>query len=467
MLHTILLTILFCLSVISPSVYAENYPDSELMFVRDMVNYAKRYAVKSDIKDADLTAGMLTGAIEKFDAHSTYYTKDEYNKIVESLSGSFSGIGIYIDINQGVIRVIGVIKGMPAEKAGVKNGDYIIHIDGKSTFGMKLDEASSNLKGKKGTKVIVNIFRKDPESAPEKPFELEITRSNIEVETVVATKVGDILVITISAFNEKTFDEFHHIIQKNKDYSGIILDLRSNPGGILESAIAVSSMFLEKNQIIVQVSNVEKMKKESDQECVASKKNCRKVHYSALSDKIAILNDEEPLISKTIPVAVLVNSYSASASEITALALQENNRGIVVGQKTFGKGSVQSIISLPDSEKGAIKLTTALYFSPKGNSIQADGVKPDVVLPELEIKKQEKHKDFFPSKEVNYKNHIKVDKKDDKVINSQNKTNDKTDDKGADKNPEILEPNAIEDFALQAAMSSIRTSIKYNNNKIQ
>ena len=435
---------------------AENYADAELVFVRDIINYAKRYSAKTDIKDEDITAGILKGALEKIDAHSTYYTKNEYAKLAESLAGSFSGIGIYIDSHQGVIRVIGVIKGMPAEKAGLKNGDYITHINSQSTFGMSLDEASGFLKGKKGTKVKVEFFRKDMEKTPEKPLEFEIVRDNIEVETVSSQKIDDILVITISTFNEKTFDELLKSLEKYETYSGIILDLRSNPGGILESAIAISSLFVEKNSIIVQVSDVEKMKKEDENSCVASKKNCRKIRYSLLENKIAIYNDNEPLISKKIPVTVLVNSYSASASEITALALQENSRAMVLGQKTFGKGSVQTITPLKDGERGALKLTTALYYSPKGNSIQADGVKPDVIIPELEIKKQEKRKDFFPSKEANYKNHIKLDKQ---TTNVENKTEEKAENK-----TETVEPNTIEDFAIQAAISSIKTSIKYNGN---
>jgi len=435
---------------------AENYSDAELVFVRDIINYAKQYSAKSEIKDEDITAGILKGALEKIDAHSTYYTKEEYAKLAESLSGSFSGIGIYIDSYQGVIRVIGVIKGMPAEKAGLKNGDYITHINSQSTFGMSIDEASSFLKGRKGTKVKVEVFRKDIEKTLEKPLEFEIVRDNIEVEAVSSQKIDDILVVTISTFNEKTFDELLKSLQKYETYSGIILDLRSNPGGILESAIAISSLFVEKNSVIVQVSAVEKMKKDDEYACVASKKNCRKIRYSLLGNNIAIYNDDEPFISKKIPVTVLVNSYSASASEITALALQENSRAMILGQKTFGKGSVQTITPLKDGEKGALKLTTALYYSPKGNSIQADGVKPDVTIPELEIKKQEKRKDFFPSKEANYKNHIKLDKQTTKV---DNKTEEKV-----EKFTESVEPNTIEDFAIQAAISSIKTSIKHNGN---
>lgn len=452
--HTLFIFISTFLLVFQAS--AENYVDSELVFVRDIINYAKRYSAKSDIKDEDITAGILKGALEKIDAHSTYYTKEEYAKLTESLAGSFSGIGIYIDSHQGVIRVIGVIKGMPAEKAGLKNGDYITHINSQSTFGMSLDEASGFLKGKKGTKVKVEIFRKEMEKTPEKPLEFEIMRDNIEVETVSSQKIDDILVLTISTFNEKTFDELLKSIQKYETYSGIILDLRSNPGGILESAIGISSLFVAKNSIIVQVSAVEKMKQEDENSCVASKKNCRKIRYSLLENKIAIYNDNEPIISKKIPVAVLVNSYSASASEITALALQENSRAMVLGQKTFGKGSVQTITPLKDGERGALKLTTALYYSPKGNSIQADGVKPDVTIPELEIKKQEKRKDFFPSKEANYKNHIKLDKQTTKV---ENKTEERV-----EQSTESVEPNAIEDFAIQTAISSIKTSIKHNGN---
>ena len=445
--------IVAALAIISffPQVNASNYSDEELVFVRDIINYAKRNSAKTDIKDEDITAGLLKGGLDKIDSHSTYYTKDEYLKLTESLSGSFSGIGVYIDSHQGIIRVIGVIKGMPAEKAGLKNGDYITHVNSQSTFGMSLDEVSSKLKGKRGTKVKVDIFRKDAE----KPLEFEIMRDNIEVETVSSQKIDDILVVSISTFNEKTFDDLLKVLQKNQSYSGIVLDLRANPGGILESAIAISSLFVKKNDIIVQVSTMEQAKSVDERSCIASKKNCRNVRYSSLNGKVAIYNDDKPLISPQIPVAILVNSYSASASEVTALALQDNSRGMVIGQKTFGKGSVQTVSPLKNGEKGALKLTTALYYSPKGHSIQAQGVKPDVIIPELEVKKQEKRKDFFPSNEAVYKNHIKLDKQSTKV--------EEGTEENAEKSLEV-EPNAIEDFAIQAAVSSIKTSIKHNGN---
>ncbi len=442
--------------LLSIQAIAGNYSESELEFVRNTINDAKRDSVRTDIKDEDITAGILKGALEKIDSHSTYYTKAEYAKLTESLAGSFSGVGIHIDSHQGVIRVFGVIKGMPAEKAGLKNGDYITHINSQSTFGISIDEASSLLRGKKGTKVTVEVFRKDMDKTPEKPLEFEIVRDNIEVETVSSQKIDDILIVTISTFNEKTFDDFTKALQKYESYSGIILDLRSNPGGLLDSAIAISSLFVAKNSVIVQVSAVEKMRVSDEYSCISSKKNCRKIRYSLLGKNIAIHSDEEPTISKNIPAAVLVNAYSASASEVTALALQENSRAMVIGQKTFGKGSVQTVYPLQDVEKGALKLTTALYYSPKGNSIQADGVKPDVIIPELEIKKQEKIKSFFPNKESSYKNHIKLDKQTTKV---DNKTEEKV-----EKSTESVEPNTIEDFAIQAAISSIKTSIKHNGN---
>jgi carboxyl-terminal processing protease len=426
----------YILLFISFFVHATDFPVEEFSIVNEVINYAKKNSVKNDIKDEDITSGMLKGALAEIDSHSTYFTKEEYSKLTESLGGSFSGIGIYIDLHEGLLHVSGTIKGMPAEKAGVQNGDYITHIDNKTTFGLTLEEASSKLRGKKGTKVKIEIIRKDAE----KPIELEIARDDISIDTISIKKVDNILVISLSYFNENSFDELMKLLKKQENYKGIVIDLRSNPGGILDSAIAISSLFLEKKQNILQVSNVDQTKQASEAKCVGGKKICRNIKYEPLGENISIVNDDDAFFPKNIPVAVLVNSYSASASEITALAIQQNKRGIVVGQQTFGKGSVQSVIPLKNGERGALKLTTALYYSPNGDSIQAQGVKPDIIIPEFEIKSPEKKHSFFPKSEAEYKNHIEIKSKN------------------IHENTE-LDVKKLEDFALQVAISSIKTLV--------
>ncbi len=413
--------------------YAEDFSTDEFAIVNEVINYAKEHSIKKDIDDEDITSGMLKGALAEIDSHSTYYTEGEYKKLQESLDGSFSGIGVYIDIKDGVIHVRGVIKGMPAEKSGVQNGDYITHIDNKSTFGMSLDEASSMLRGKKKTKVNVKLLRE----GQAEPVQVCIIRSNIAVDTVTLKKLGDILLLEIGYFNENTYVEFLKILKKQRNYKGIILDLRSNPGGVLDGAIGISSLFLEKDQVIVQVSNVADMQKYNEKSCIGVKKYCRNILYQIEGDRISIVNKHSPLISNAIPIVILVNTYSASASEIVSLALQQNNRGIVMGQKTFGKGSVQSVVPLQEGKRGALKLTTALYYSPNGSSIQAIGVNPDIILPDFQIKKSEKNSVFFPDSESIYKKHIKVN---DNILNKNN----------------TVFSSDLEDFAIQSAISSLR-----------
>ena len=319
---------------------ASDFQTQEFALVNEVINYAKKHSAKEDIKDEDITAGMLKGALQTIDSHSTYFTKDEYKKLQESLDGKFSGIGVYIELHEGLVRVTGVIKGMPAEKAGVKNGDYITHIEDKSTFGFSLEEASLQLRGKKKTKVKIGLLRK----GEDKPLEVIVTRNDISIETVLMEMINDILLIKLNYFNEHTFEEFVTLLEKQKNYKGIVLDVRSNPGGVLDGAIGIASLFVQNGEVIVQVSNVEDMKKSSEKDCVGSKKKCRNILYEARDDKIAVLNNHKPVVDANIPIVVLTNSYSASASEITALAIQENNRGFVIGQKTFGKGSVQTVL---------------------------------------------------------------------------------------------------------------------------
>ena len=430
----------FIFLLFSLSVFANNniLLEKELAMVYEIVNYAKKHSVQSTIEDEKIVSGMLKGALSEFDSHSTYYTKKEYSKLKESLGGSFSGVGIYIEIKEGVLHVTGVIKGMPSEKAGLQNGDAISHIDGTSTFGLSLEESSSMLRGKKGTSVNITIARK----SEKEPLHFKVIRDDISVPAIKMQTVEDILIASIFYFNEQTFADFQKELKNHTNYKGIIVDLRSNPGGVLDVAVALSSLFLEKEQTIVQVSNVEDMKKEQETECLGKAKECREIQYTTNDDKISFINQSKPTVPSNIPVVVLVDEYSASASEIFALAIQENKRGIIIGRKTFGKGSVQSVIPLKNGERGAIKLTTALYFSPNGNSIQAQGVLPDISTPYFKVEQLKQKETYLPKSESQHKNHITVK-------NTRNT-----------KESQSLEP--IQDFSLQVALSSIKTLIKIN-----
>lgn len=406
----------------------------------EVLNVIKKAGANEKIKDKQLTEGMLKGLLQSVDPHSEYFTKEEYQKVQESISGKFFGIGIFIEIKDGVLYVSGVIDGMPAKKAGIKNGDYITHINEKSTFGLGLTEASNQLKGKKGTKVKIKVFRKDTKEN----LDFTVTRAEISVKSVAIKKIDNIAYINISYFTEDTYSEFIKSMKKQKNYDGIIIDLRYNPGGVLDSALALSSLFVNKGENIMQyASPIDSEKKVYQEKCIGEKKVCRNILFQSENGRIAIKNNEEPIFSST-PVVVLVNQYSASASEIFALALHENKKAITIGQKTFGKGSVQTVLPLKNGERGAIKLTTALYFSPNGNIVQANGLNPNIVIPEFEIKPIEKKAGFLPERESDYKNYIKL-------TNEENNENNTI-------------PSNIEDFALQMAISSIKTSIVKNAN---
>lgn len=421
-------------------VYADilPYPKEEAELLADVLAAVKHSAAKRDLKDTELTEGMLKGLLHAVDSHSEYFTKEEYSKLQESIKGKFFGIGVYIDVQEGVLHISGIIKGMPAEKAGIKNGDYITHIDGVSTFGLDLTECSNKLKGKKGSKVKLTIFRKNAKEL----LNFVVTRAEVDIKSVVMKKIDNFLYIGVVYFTEDTYKEFLEALQKHKDYEGIILDLRSNPGGILDSAIAISSLFLNKGDKIFQyLSPADSGKVVNEQKCVGDKKVCRHVLFESDNEYVAVINKDNPLIRKK-PLVILVNRYSASASEIVALALQENGRGFVIGQKTFGKGSVQSVLPLKNGERGAVKLTTALYYSPRANMVQTNGVTPDILIPEFEARSVDKKPEFLPSKEADYKNHIRIP--------------------GDIQNQEHETFINIEDFALQIGISSLKTSIVSN-----
>jgi carboxyl-terminal processing protease len=434
-----ILIVILSLLILTTEQISLAFSKEEVQVLSDVLTTIKTSGAQKDITDTKLTDGMLKGMLQSVDAHSEYFTKDEYLKLQESISGKFYGIGVFIEIKDSVLYVSGTISGMPAQKVGVKNGDYITHIDDVSTFGLSVLEASNKLKGKKGTKVKVKVFRKDNKD----PIDFTIIRDMIDVKSVAMKKIGDFLYIGITYFTDDTYKEFISELKKQKDYKGIIIDVRSNPGGVLDGALALSSLFLNKGETIMQyLSPVDSNKNVYEEKCMGYKKLCRNLLFQTNGEYVTIKNNDEPLI-KNVPIVALVNQYSASASEIVSFALHENKKAVVIGQKTFGKGSVQSIIPLQKGERGAMKLTTALYFSPKGNMVQTNGLTPDIVIPEFEVKTVEKRIGFLPERESDYKNHIKIANE-----NLQN-------------SDEI--PSNIEDFALQIAISSLKTSITQQN----
>ncbi len=300
-----------------------------------------------------LITGAIRGMVRTLDPHSAYFTPKEYKEFKTITTGEFGGLGMTVTLKNGILTVISPIEDTPAARAGIKSNDKIIKIDGKSTPGMTLNKAVSLLRGKPGTKVTLSILRK----GEHKPLIITITREIIHIKSVkykmLPEKIG---YIKILQFQEKTGKNVYNALRKleRKGARDLILDLRNNPGGLLSQAVSVSDLFLTKGTIVT----------------IRGRKKSDVTKFSAHTF------GGEPKGN----IIVLINGGTASAAEIVTGALQDNKRAIVMGQKSFGKGSVQTLLPLDNG--GALKLTTAKYYTPSGRSIQAVGITPDIVVPE-------------------------------------------------------------------------------------
>jgi carboxyl-terminal processing protease len=297
-----------------------------------------------------LIYGAIKGMVQSLDPHSSFLTKEEHQELLIETKGSFTGVGIEITIRDNVLTVVSPIEGTPADEAGIKAGDQIIGIDDKPTNDMTLMDAVKNIRGPKGSKVKLIVRRE----GAEKPLEFSITRDVIPLKSVRSYLLTpEIGYVRISSFQSKTDEDVASALEKIEDervLKGLILDLRNNPGGLLTQAIKVSDLFLDSGLIV----STKGRDNSQDMEVLANK-------------------NEHP---RNYPIIVLVNGGSASASEIVAGALQDNKRALVLGTKTFGKGSVQTI--LPLSDGSGLRLTTAKYYTPSGKSIQLSGITPDI-----------------------------------------------------------------------------------------
>ena len=298
----------------------------------------------------------LSGMLSNLDAHSTFLNTKHFNNLKVQTDGEFGGLGITVGIKDGALTVIAPIEGTPADKAGLKASDIILKINDKSTLSMTIDDAVSIMRGKKGAPIDLTIVRKNEP----KPLKFNIIRDIIKIQSVYAKKIGEeILYLRVTSFDKKVVEgvenELKKSINKNK---GVILDLRNNPGGLLDQAVGLVDLFVAKGTIVSQ-----KGRDKSDEKIYSANAAGTYAH---------------------VPLVVLVNEGSASASEIVSGSLQDHKRGIVIGKKTFGKGSVQVILPITDEE--AIKLTIARYYLPSGRTIQAVGVEPDIEVSLGEIK---------------------------------------------------------------------------------
>ena len=356
-----------------------------------------------DVNTTDLVDKALKGLMTNLDAHSTFMDTKSYKNLSVQTKGEFGGLGISVGMKDGVLTVIAPLDGTPAFRAGVKAGDIILKIDDKSTLGMTIDDSVKIMRGKPKTDIVLTLIRKKEP----KPLEIKITRDIIQIQSVYGKTIegfDDSLYVHVTSFDQKVVEGVMKAIKEHNNTKGIVLDLRNNPGGLLDQAIGLVDLFVDKGVIVSQKGK----SKFENTEYKATKKD---------SDL------------KT-PIVVLVNGGSASASEIVAGALQDFNRSIVVGEKTFGKGSVQ--IVMPIGKDEALKLTVARYYLPSGRTIQAEGVTPDITV---HFAKIEYLDDPIMLKEKDLKKHLESEL----VKIDTNKT--------TPKKIEILDNNSSEDNA--------------------
>ncbi|QOP46195.1 S41 family peptidase [Sulfurimonas paralvinellae] len=368
----------------------------------------------------ELIDKALDGMMKNLDAHSNYLTEKDYKRLQVQTDGEFGGLGITVGMKDGALTVIAPIDGTPADKAGLKSGDIILKIDNKSTLGMTIDEAVSLMRGKVGDPIDLTIVRE----GETKPLSIHIVRDIIKIESVHAKMVGkDILYIRVSSFDKKVVEDVSKAIKKKKSVAkGIILDLRNNPGGLLDQAVGLVDLFVNSGVVV-------------------SQKGRRAVETKEYSAHAANTLTDMPLV-------VLINGGSASASEIVSGSLQDHKRAVLIGENTFGKGSVQVVLPITKTE--AIKLTIARYYLPSGRTIQAVGVKPDIqVLPgELKTFKNE-----FAIKEADLKKHL--EKELEKVDGKKSKTKEDKKDK-----KDIITPKMLEkDLQLKEGVDIIKALI--------
>lgn len=304
---------------------------------------------------AKLIEAAINGMLMSLDPHSGYMAPDDFDDMRTQTRGSFGGLGIEVTQEDGFIKVVTPMDGTPADKAGVEPGDLITHVDGESVLGLTLSQAVDMMRGPVGSEIIITVVRE----GTAEPFELSIIRDTIRLQAVRTRIEGDIVVLRLTTFNEQTFpsmrDELGGAIEQLggiENVGGVVLDLRNNPGGLLTQAIRVTDAFLEQGEIVSTRGRDE-----------------------GAGERF---NAQPGDLIEGLPLVVLINGGSASASEIVAGALQDHRRAIVVGTRSFGKGSVQTVMPLRGD--GAIRLTTSLYYTPSGRSIQALGVSPDIMV---------------------------------------------------------------------------------------
>lgn len=374
----------------------------------------------------EMIEAAINGMLTSLDPHSSYLNAKGYKEMQVNTRGEFGGLGIQVTMENGFVKVISPIDDTPAFRAGVAAGDIITHLDGESVQGMALNEAVEKMRGKVGSDIRLTIAREGRE-----PFDISITRSVIKITSVRSRAEGKVAYVRITSFNEQTDVGLKRAIEKlreeiGKDMQGVVLDLRNNPGGLLDQAVAVSDAFLNRGEIV----STRSRKPEDTQR----------------------FNAREGDLAEGLPVVVLINGGSASASEIVAGALQDHHRAVILGTKSFGKGSVQTIMPMPGN--GALRLTTARYYTPSGRSIQAKGVEPDILVNPAKV---EEVVSTRPGRsEADLRGALDTEGKDKAKDKETAKPEDGPADPDAVKDDEKADAKAPQDYQLTRALDLIR-----------
>ena len=400
------------------AVDADTYREMEqFMSVFDRV----RNDYVDQVDDADLIKGAIDGMLASLDPHSGFLDARDFENLRTQTDGNYGGLGLSVTMEDGAVKVIAPFKDTPADKAGVKAGDYITHIDGELIYGGSLDEAVEEMRGAPGTTIGLTIVR----PGRDKPFDVSMKRAVIDLKPVTWEIKDKIGVISLNSFSADVGADVKAAIagidqSLGQKPLGYILDMRSNPGGLLDEAVAVSDVFLSRGEIVSQ-----RGRKKSDIE-----------RYFAKTGDSA----------QGLPVIVLIDAGSASASEIVAGALQDHHRGLVMGERSFGKGSVQTL--LPLSNTSALRLTTARYYTPSGKSVQEGGIEPDIIVPQLSDPDYKTRPKF---RESDLRRHLVNEVKlKDEVLEEDTK-----EDPRFTETAEQLKEKGVEDFQLHYALQTI------------
>ena len=411
---------------------SETYRQLELfgdVFERVRADYVK------EVTDEKLIEAAINGMLTSLDPHSSYLSPKKFKDMQVQTRGEFGGLGIQVTLENGFVKVVSPIDDTPAFRAGIKPGDFITHLDDESVQGLNLAEAVEKMRGKENSNIKLTISRQGRE-----PFDVTITREIIKIRSVRWRTEGKIGYVRITSFSEQSDDGVKRSMKKIKEklggeLKGIVLDLRNNPGGLLDQAIKVSDAFLEQGEIV----------------STRSRRSGNAQRFNAQKGDLA----------ENLPIAVLINGGSASASEIVAGALQDHRRAVILGTRSFGKGSVQTMISL--SSRGAIKLTTAHYYTPSGRSIQAKGIDPDIEVKQARLETVEPRarprESDLRGALSNPNDQRKNKKPDDNVIPSNNNKTKSTSDQNNQTKSTSDQPF---DYQLERALDLIRGIALFN-----